>query len=186
MNTHSSRNGAWLALQADAKTYITLAAGLLGVTATFSERLFSEDLLGRIFLFSAWAFIALSILAGAYASGRAFSGLASESDDHSGAVGFLDLTVFLIGIGVGLLALAAWRSSTEATADTPSVALAAKSVVAEMTGLQPDALRARRIELDHATDVYSVEVLTDESTPNVFEVQLTAAENRILSATEAP
>lgn len=102
----------WPALQADAKTYIGLAAGLLTLTATFASRLIGDDGLGRGMVLTAWGVLVIAILCAAFGSGEAYKGIEGTATNTGKATSLLGATVLMIGLGAGLLAGAAWRTTT--------------------------------------------------------------------------
>ena len=128
MPSNSTPSDPWESLQADARGFITLAASLLAVSATFGTHLLSDDVLGRRTVLGAWLFLGLAIGASAYALGASFQGIQNRTATYSKAVTFLNLAVGLIGIGVLLLAFSAWRATfTEPGNDAIANAISATS-----------------------------------------------------------
>jgi hypothetical protein len=101
----------WSVLHDDAKTYITLATALLGVTATFAGRLFSGDTLGRDTVIGGWGLLVLSIVCSISANGKSFAGLKNYSTEYGGATIWLNAAVYLLLAGTIALAVGAWRTT---------------------------------------------------------------------------
>jgi len=131
----------WASLHEDAKSYITLATALLGVSATFASGLLSEDTLGRWVVVAGWATLCASIACSIVANGRIFSGLRgehaggteetadgrNENGDNATVVDervanpgkrrynrtlvWLNVSVWALLVGTALLAVGAWRTA---------------------------------------------------------------------------
>jgi hypothetical protein len=176
----------WVVLQADAKNYLTLAAGLIGVTATFADRLVSGDPMGRMFLFAAWACLAIAIGAAAFASGGAFNGVAREARNYLKVCGRLNATVFFIGLGVSLLALAAWRTSIEKAEPTASGVEVAREVVVEMTDAPLEQVTVKSFILDDLEKVYVLEWLDSKGGSQVFDVRIDSSSLQVVEVAGRP
>jgi hypothetical protein len=137
----------WQVLHDDAKSYITLASALLGVTATFANDLVSDENIARWLVFGGWAALAASILLSILASGKVFGGIKASAastsaaqtptpkPDYNKAVFRINVAVYALGFGVVLLAVGAFITSfSNDEADPPSPVEVAKSTVADMAG----------------------------------------------------
>jgi hypothetical protein len=154
----------WEVLHDDAKTYITLGSALLGISATFADRLLSDDDIGRWIVIAGWGVLAASIFLSIYASGTVFGELKKQtpSSDYNSAARFLNTAVMVLLIGVVLLAIGAWRTSYGADEpDTPSPISTARSTVAEMSGVDDADLTVVSVEETRGDEF---EVLVEETT----------------------
>jgi hypothetical protein len=176
--------GPWLVLQGDAKNYLTLAAGLIGVTATFADRLVGGDQLGRIFLFAAWGCLGVAIGAATFASGGAFNGVAHQSSSYEKVSGRLNAAVLFIGLGVALLALAAWRTSIDQS--QASGVEIARTVVVEMTDAPSEQVRVQSVVLDDLVQTYVVEWLAPGGQSQTFDLLLSWPTLELLEVTRRP
>ena len=135
----------WSILHDDAKSHITLATALLGLTATFADRLLSEDGLGRLAVFAGWALLVGSIVCSISANGKVVGGLKGESNDYNAASGWLNASVYLLLMGAVLLTTGAWRTSVTSDNGVSPSALARRAIV-EMTGASGSEIMIESLE----------------------------------------
>jgi hypothetical protein len=172
---------AWELLHDDAKSYVTLATALLGITATFADRLLSDDNVGRAVVIIGWIILAASIALSIYASGTVFAEIkkVSPSTDYKVAAAFLNAAVIALGIGVAALAFGAWRTSLTGDEDPPSPILAARRAIAEMTGANHDAVVSERLE--KAPSGGFLITVRDTATGKAYEVIFRGQEHEVTS-----
>src|SRR5438105_2340781 len=103
----------WDVLHEDVKLYITLATALLGISATFANRLLSNDEAGRVVVIIGWFALGVSIAVSTYASGAVFASLKQVPlpTTYRPAPRLLNATLVCLGIGTVCLAFGAWRTS---------------------------------------------------------------------------
>jgi hypothetical protein len=172
----------WAVLHDDAKTYITLATALLGVTATFADRLVSDDDIGRVAVVAGWVVLAISIGLSIYASGTVFGAMKSNPPptNYNTAAGFLNIAVIALGLGAAALAFGAWRTSFETSQPTrPSPIAAARTAVAEMIGTDDIELSIDRFDKTPTNEF--VISLTRSPQGSTYEVVVDADRHEVVS-----
>lgn len=139
---------AWEVLHDDAKSYVSLAAALLGITATFAGKLLSHDQTGRVAVVIGWVALAVSIGLSIYSSGTVFDEIkkATPSTNYRSASAFLNAAIISLGVGVAALAFGAWRTSLERGDPLDSAIAAARSAVAQMTRADKATIIVERLE----------------------------------------
>lgn len=175
----ASEPSTWSVLHDDAKSHITLATALLGLSATFSDRLLSDDSLGRRFVFGGWIVLGISIFASIWANGQIFKGLKTSSTNHRPALVWLNISVWLLLAGAIGLTVGAWRTSI-GDGDGPSHSSLAKEVVAQMTNGAEEDLVVESIEEMAGDDV--VLLVRNGVSGELFEVTIDNDRDEVTAA----
>jgi len=170
-------------LHDDAKSYVTLAASLLAISATFSTRLLGHDQAGRWAVLGAWIALASAIGAGIYAAGAVFRAAQSSSTSYKAPALFLNATVVLIGIGCIALAFGAWRAPVSQV-EKQSPSSAAIAAVSEMTGAKRDSISLESLRQTDPTIVTLT--ATDSTSGRVYIVRIDTETLRAVEITPKP